>query len=125
VHLEGVEEMRKVSIHTVEGDIGLARNVANGTTKFPFLEHCAGQMERMLEEIKEARNKKEVNEPNAFINKEDGLVCAKCFKPFTEEWQYLTDEEIKEIVGSYGSGLGAYVRELFDKIEAKIKEKNV
>ncbi len=39
-------------------------------------------------------------------------------------WQYLTDDEIKEIVGSYGSGLGGYVRELFDKIEAKIKEKN-
>jgi hypothetical protein len=76
------------------------------------------------EEIKEARNKKEVNEPNAFINKEDGLVCAKCFKPFTEEWQYLTDDEIKGIVGSYGNGLGGYTRELFDKIEAKIKEKN-
>jgi hypothetical protein len=90
--------MRKISIHTVEGDIGLARSVANGTTKFPFLEHCADQMERMLEEIKEARKKK--------------------------EWQYLTDAEIKEIVGSYGSGLGDYVRELFDKIEAKIKEKN-
>jgi hypothetical protein len=90
--------MRKISIHTVEGDIGLARSVANGTTKFPFLEHCADQMERMLEEIKEARKKK--------------------------EWQYLTDEEIKEIVGNYGSGLGAYVRELFDKIEAKIREKN-
>ena len=41
------------------------------------------------------------------------------------EWQYLTDDEIKEIVGSYGSGLGAYVRDLFNKIEAKIKEKNV
>ena len=90
--------MKKVSIHTVEGDIGLARNVANGTTKFPFLEHCADQMERMLEEIKEARKKK--------------------------EWQYLTDDEIKGIVGSYGSGLGAYVRELFDKIEEKIREKN-
>jgi hypothetical protein len=90
--------MRKISIHTVEGDIGLARSVANGTTKFPFLEHCADQMERMLEEIKEARKNK--------------------------EWQYLTDAEIKEIVGSYGSGLGAYVRELFDKIEAKIREKN-
>jgi hypothetical protein len=47
--------MRKISIHTVEGDIGLARSVANGTTKFPFLGHCADQMERMLEEIKEAR----------------------------------------------------------------------
>ena len=39
-------------------------------------------------------------------------------------WQYLTDDEIKEIVGSYGSGLGAYVRDLFNKIEAKIREKN-
>ena len=90
--------MRKVSIHTVEGDIGLARSVANGTTKFPFLEHCAGQMERMLEEIKEARKKK--------------------------EWQYLTDDEIKEIVGGYGDGIGGYTRELFDKIETKIREKN-
>jgi hypothetical protein len=90
--------MRKVSIHTVEGDIGLARNVANGTTKFPFLGYCADQMERMLEEIKEARKKK--------------------------EWQYLTDEEIKEIVGSYADGIGGYTRELFDKIEAKIRSKN-
>ena len=41
-----------------------------------------------------------------------------------KEWQYLTDEEIKEIVGSYGNGLGPYVRDLFNKIEAKIREKN-
>ena len=41
-----------------------------------------------------------------------------------QQWQYLTDDEIKEIVGSYAKGLGPYVRELFDKIEAKIKEKN-
>ena len=89
--------MRKVSIHTVEGDIGLARSVANGTTKFPFLGYCADQMERMLEEIKESRKK---------------------------EWQYLTDDEIKEIVGSYGDGIGGYTRELFDKIQEKIREKN-
>jgi hypothetical protein len=100
VHLEGVEEMRKISIHTVEGNIGLARSVANGTTKFPFLGYCADQMERMLEEIKEARKKK--------------------------TWKSLTDDEIKEIVGGYGNegGIGGYTRELFDKIEAKIREKN-
>jgi hypothetical protein len=100
VYFEGVKEMRKVSIRTVEGDIGLARSVANGTTKFPFLGHCADQMARMLEEIKETRKKK--------------------------EWQYLTDDEIKEIVGGYGNegGIGGYTRELFDKIEAKIREKN-
>lgn len=41
-----------------------------------------------------------------------------------QDWNYLTDDEIKEIVGSYGSGLGSYVRELFNKIEKKIREKN-
>jgi hypothetical protein len=41
-----------------------------------------------------------------------------------QEWQYLTDDEIKEIVGSYGDGVGGYTRELFDKIEAKIRSKN-
>jgi hypothetical protein len=43
-----------------------------------------------------------------------------------QEWQYLTDDEIKEIVGGYSSkdGIGNYTRTLIDKIEAKIKEKN-
>jgi chlorite dismutase len=41
-----------------------------------------------------------------------------------QEWQYLTDDDIKEIIGSYGNGIGGYTRELFDKIQAKIKEKN-
>jgi flagellar biosynthesis chaperone FliJ len=45
--------MRKVSIRTVENTIGLARSVANGTTKFPFMGYCADLMEKMLEEIKE------------------------------------------------------------------------
>jgi hypothetical protein len=43
--------MRKVSIRTVENTIGLARSVANGTTKFPFMGYCADLMEKMLEEI--------------------------------------------------------------------------
>jgi hypothetical protein len=50
-------EMRKVSVRTVENTIGLARSVANGTTKFPFVGYCADLMEKMLEEIKEARSK--------------------------------------------------------------------
>ena len=43
-----------------------------------------------------------------------------------QEWQYLTDAEIKEIICGYGNegGIGGYTRELFDKIEAKIREKN-
>jgi predicted house-cleaning NTP pyrophosphatase (Maf/HAM1 superfamily) len=42
-------------------------------------------------------------------------------------WQYLTDDEIKEIIGGYGDegSIGAYTRTLIDKLEAKIKEKNV
>jgi hypothetical protein len=50
--------MRKVSTHTVEVAIGLARSVANGKTKFPFLNYCADLMEKMLEEIKETRKVK-------------------------------------------------------------------
>jgi len=49
-------EMRKVSIRTVENTIGLARSVANGTTKFPFMGYCADLMEKMLEEIKMLRH---------------------------------------------------------------------
>jgi hypothetical protein len=51
--------MRKVSIRTVENTIGLARSVANGTTKFPFMGYCADLMEKMLEEIKKARKAQE------------------------------------------------------------------
>jgi N-acetylneuraminic acid mutarotase len=50
---------KKVSIRTVENTIGLARSVANGTTKFPFMGYCADLMEKMLEEIKEARKAQE------------------------------------------------------------------
>jgi len=40
-------------------------------------------------------------------------------------WEGLTDEEIKEIVGPYGdTPIKGYTRQLFDKIEAKLREKN-
>jgi hypothetical protein len=35
-----------------------------------------------------------MSEPVAYVNKDDGLVCAKCYKPFTKE---LTDEEIEKV----------------------------
>ena len=56
--------MRKVSIRTVENTIGLARSVANGTTKFPFMGYCADLMEKMLEEIKELRKAQENEKSN-------------------------------------------------------------
>lgn len=50
--------MRKVSIRTVEVAIGLARSIANGKIKFPFVDYCADLMAKMLEEIKETRKAK-------------------------------------------------------------------
>ena len=52
-------QMKKVSIRTVENTIGLARSVDNGTIKFPFMGYCADLMEKMLEEIKQARKAQE------------------------------------------------------------------
>ena len=41
------------------------------------------------------------------------------------QWQSLTDEEIKEIIGPWGeTPIKGYTRKLFDQIEAKLKEKN-
>ena len=41
------------------------------------------------------------------------------------EWVGLTDDEIKAIVGPWGSTeIKGYTRKLFDQIEAKLKEKN-
>jgi hypothetical protein len=38
------------------------------------------------------------NEPVAYINKDDGLVCAKCFNPlYTNPAKTLTDEEITDL----------------------------
>jgi hypothetical protein len=39
-----------------------------------------------------------MDKPAAYINEEDGLVCAKCYKPFTKE---LTDMEIVEISNKF------------------------
>jgi hypothetical protein len=45
--------------------------------------------------------------------------------PPQREWQGLTEDEIKEIVGPWGSlPIDGYTRKLFDQIEAKLKEKN-
>jgi hypothetical protein len=95
VHFGGVKEMRKVSIRTVEGNIGLARSVANGTTKFPFLGYCADQMERMLEEIKEARKAQEYIaqlekglESSIAMNKAQAERFAELERKHKEEFDY-------------------------------------
>ena len=46
-------------------------------------------------------------------------------QPEQKQWQNLTDDEIKEIVGPWGdTPIKGYTRKLFDQIEAKLKEKN-
>lgn len=45
--------------------------------------------------------------------------------PPQRTWVGLTDEEIKEIVGPWGdTPIKGYTRKMFDKIEAKLREKN-
>jgi hypothetical protein len=47
------------------------------------------------------------------------------YVPAQRPWVGLTDEEIKEIVGPYGdTPVKGYTRQLFDQIEAKLREKN-
>ena len=43
-----------------------------------------------------------------------------------KDWVGLTDEEIKDIVGhsGYPDRIGAYTREMFRKIQDKLREKN-
>lgn len=48
-------------------------------------------------------------------------------KPLTDEreWVGLTDDEIKDIIGSWGdTPIKGYTRKLFDQIEAKLRRKN-
>ena len=46
-------------------------------------------------------------------------------EPQKREWVGLTDVEIKAIVGRNDpGGIGAYTREMFTKIEDKLREKN-
>jgi hypothetical protein len=43
----------------------------------------------------------------------------------TATWVGLTDEEIKEIIGTWGdTPVKGYTRKLFDQIEAKLRSKN-
>jgi len=71
-------------------------------------------------------------DPNACIG-DDCRVCSMQTEDHTiplythppkRKWQSLTDDEIKEIVGSYAGPIKGYTRELFDKIDAKLREKN-
>jgi hypothetical protein len=61
---------------------------------------------------------------DAWVQIRDGTQGV-AFYTAPKEWVGLTDEEIKEIIGPWGdTPIKGYTRELFNKIEAKLKEKN-
>ena len=63
-------------------------------------------------------------EPEELAALEEAMIEA--WKPIPQrEFIGLTDDEIKEIIGPWGgTPIKGYTRELIDKIEAKLKEKN-
>jgi len=74
---------------------------------------------RLVEILTTAMEKPEI--ANALIQR----VINTLNRQGEREWQGLTDEEIKEIIGPWGGApIKGYTRELIDKIEAKLKEKN-
>ena len=61
----------------------------------------------------------------AAFHEPNGTFTPLYTAPPKREWVGLTDEEIKEIIGPWGdTPIKGYTRQLFDKIEAKLKEKN-
>ena len=63
-----------------------------------------------------------------YVNPDGKLLEGWTYKPLyttPRQWQGLTDEEIKEIIGPWGeTPIKGYTRKLFDQIEAKLKEKS-
>jgi len=55
----------------------------------------------------------------------DAILALRAAIEQPRQWQGLTDEEIKEIIGPWGeTPIKGYTRKLFDQIEAKLREKN-
>jgi hypothetical protein len=64
------------------------------------------------------------NEPVAYINKDDGLVCAKCFNPlYTHPVKELTDEEIMDCIeDKTGYSFNACDEDLLDFARAILRK---
>jgi len=101
--------------HGVEADANkaitaLRTAIAETEKQEPVLEVVNGQINRSWDAI-----------PSGFT----GLLYTTPPAAQRKEWQGLTDDEIKEIIGSWGdTPIKGYTRKLFDQIEAKLKEKN-
>ena len=64
------------------------------------------------------------NQACAILRQVHDMLALASFPP-KREWVNLTDDEIKEIVGSWGdTPVKGYTRKLMDQIQDKLKEKN-
>jgi len=60
----------------------------------------------------------------AILRQVHDMLALASFPP-KREWVNLTDDEIKEIIGSWGdTPVKGYTRKLMDQIQDKLKEKN-
>ena len=82
----------------------------------------------LIDELRQTLAQPERDYERGFIDgmqKQMQSTVEKAVNSMTKQWQNLTDDEIKEIVGPWGdTPIKGYTRQLFDKIEAKLKEKN-
>jgi len=64
------------------------------------------------------------NSACAILRQVHDMLALASFPP-KREWVNLTDDEIKEIIGSWGdTPVKGYTRKLMDQIQDKLKEKN-
>jgi hypothetical protein len=64
------------------------------------------------------------NSACAILRQVHDMLALASFPP-KREWVNLTDDEIKEIIGSWGdTPIKGYTRKLMDQIQDKLKEKN-
>ena len=62
---------------------------------------------------------------NGFLDGVQKNSESRVSKFMDRKWVGLTDDEIKAIIGhNHPEGIGSYARELFEQIEAKLREKN-
>jgi hypothetical protein len=135
VHLKGVEEMKEEALKLedelppvlwanpkteIHGIVDVRAYPLEGFIPLCLKQDVDDMIRRLVEELdKHKETIRKLNKTLGFINSGYEVIN---LEPQTK---LFTDDEIKEIVGSNGDGIGGYTRELFDKIEAKIKEKNV
>ena len=127
--LEALEELNKASIGVdavpLPGEIDTAMDALRAAIEQAEKQKPVAWMYDFLN----SDNREEVirdwmTQDYADIEREKGFYVRPLYTA-PRQLVGLTDEEIKEIIGSWGeTPIKGYTRKLFDQIEAKLKEKN-